>query len=231
MLRRSKFLIAALVLALGGVSYGASVVTGSNAFIHANVVAACGTPNSTYAATDSQALTMDTSGVLCLGASSAHGANPATANATAALAERDDTSTFACPEDKLCEQRLTDQRALVTSLLPSGTLADPITTVTSTAIENGHVLKASAGRLQDVYVVNTDTVTNYLMIVAVNSIPVDGAIFTQECIPVAAGQAASITYGVGLAESFSAGITAVLSSTSCGTITKVVKGYFHGRVL
>lgn len=60
-----KFLIAALALALGGAAYAASITTGSNVFNLANVVANCGTPGSTYASTDNQALTQDTTGNLC----------------------------------------------------------------------------------------------------------------------------------------------------------------------
>lgn len=60
-----KFLIAALALALGGAAYAASITTGSNVFNLANVVANCGTPGSTYASTDNQAVTQDLTGNLC----------------------------------------------------------------------------------------------------------------------------------------------------------------------
>lgn len=60
-----KFILAVLALAIGSAAYAASVTTGSNVFNLANVVANCGTPSSTYAATDNQAVTQDTLGNLC----------------------------------------------------------------------------------------------------------------------------------------------------------------------
>lgn len=98
---------------------------------------------------------------------------------------------------------------------------------------NNLVLKASAGNLYDVYL--SATADSWLYVFNAVSAPSDGAVTAgassgnySECIKVPAGGTGSVAYA-SFPEVYSVGITAVISSTACGTLTKATTGFLHGR--
>lgn len=101
--------------------------------------------------------------------------------------------------------------------------------IISAAPEAGHVLKASKGNLYDAYV-TTGATPGFLLIFDAISVPGDGAVTPTDCVPVGAGSWGGISYGPGLPEAFSTGITAAFSSTGCFTKTASATAFFHGRV-
>lgn len=100
---------------------------------------------------------------------------------------------------------------------------------------SSQVLKATAGNLYSVYA--TVTAASWLMVFNSTSAPSNGATTAgtasgnlQECLAIPSGNTGSINYAPGPPEVFSVGITAVISSTSCGTLTLATVGYIHGSV-
>ena len=96
------------------------------------------------------------------------------------------------------------------------------------------VIKASAGILYDVYAFST--ANGYLMVFNAASVPANGPVTIGaaagnlvECVAVSAGSAVSINYGWLAPEAFSSGMTAVFSSTGCGTLTASAAAFLHGR--
>ena len=103
-----------------------------------------------------------------------------------------------------------------------------ITPGSSAALEGSHVLKASAGSLYSLYCLAS--VAGYLMTFNATTVPADGAVTPVECIPVGAGQVASIDFGAA-PDAYSTGIVAVFSTT--GPFTKTISGtaFFKWRVV
>ncbi len=80
-------------------------------------------------------------------------------------------------------------------------------------------VKASAGNLYSVYATNLTTTAGYLEVFNSASLPVDGAVTPQDCVPLPASGVASIG-GPTIPGFYSAGIyVAVSSSTTCFTKT------------
>lgn len=95
------------------------------------------------------------------------------------------------------------------------------------------VLKASAGNLSSVYA--SCSAQCWLMVFNATSAPSNGATTSgiaasnmQECVPIAAGGVGSINRNS--PEIFSTGITAVISSTACATLTLSTVGFINGSV-
>lgn len=95
------------------------------------------------------------------------------------------------------------------------------------------VLKNAPGTLFGAYAVCTAAC--YLMVFNATSAPADGATTAgtasgnlQDCVPIAANGTNGVNYAPGPGESFSVGITAVISSTACGTKTSSAVGFIHG---
>jgi hypothetical protein len=105
--------------------------------------------------------------------------------------------------------------------------SSPITPVVSGALESNHVLKNAAGTLISLNI--SPTVDGYLMVFNATSAPADGAVTPTLCIPVAAGQVSALQWAVG--ETYSTGITAVMSTTGCFTKTASATAFFHAQVL
>jgi hypothetical protein len=97
----------------------------------------------------------------------------------------------------------------------------------SAAAENGHILKASAGSLYNVYS-TASTTAGYLMVFNSATVPADGAVTPIECIQVAASQTGRIDYQV--PEIFTTGISVAFSTTGCFTKTGS-PAFFHWRVI
>lgn len=97
------------------------------------------------------------------------------------------------------------------------------------------VLKNSAGYFYGAYA--TCTAACWLMIFNAVAAPSNGATTAgiaasnmQECIFVPAGGSNGINYLPGPPSFFTTGITAVISSTSCGTLTLASTGFIHGVI-
>ena|ERR1700722_1541940 len=96
------------------------------------------------------------------------------------------------------------------------------------------VLKASPGNLYSAYA--TVTAPSWLMIFNSTTAPSNGSTTAgtasgnmQDCISIpVANSSGGVTYSA--PEVFSVGITAVISSTGCGTLTLATVGYIHGSV-
>lgn len=99
--------------------------------------------------------------------------------------------------------------------------------VVTSAVASSQVLKATPGVLLSVGITNT-TVSGYLMLFNATSAPADGAVTPILCEPVAAGGSTS---GGGMFPLyFSAGITAVFSTTGCFTKTSSSTAFIRGQV-
>jgi hypothetical protein len=117
-----------------------------------------------------------------------------------------------------------------------GTLAAPtssssfaITPGASSALESGHVLKASAGNLYSLYVYSSD-VDGYLMTFNASSIPPDGPVTPVEFLPVFAGSSATIDFTGSIPDYYSAGIVAVFSTTGPFAKAGSSTAFFKWRV-
>ena len=117
-----------------------------------------------------------------------------------------------------------------TTVAPTSASAAGITSVVSSAAENNHVLKASAGNLYSVYATNLTSTAGFLLVLNSTTSPADGAVTPLACVPLPASSYAQIDYSPGPPQVFSTGITAVVSSaTTCftkttGTITAFING-------
>lgn len=110
-----------------------------------------------------------------------------------------------------------------------------ITPVIAGSAASSAVLKASAGSLYGVYA--NSTAAGWLMVFNATSAPGNGATTAgtasgnlQDCIPISAGGSNFLNYNPGPPEAFSVGITAVVSSTACATLTLATTGFIHGSV-
>lgn len=97
------------------------------------------------------------------------------------------------------------------------------------------VLKNSSGTLYSVYA--TCTAACWLMVFNAAAAPSNGGTTSgiasgnmQECVFVPAGGSNGINYLPGPPSNFANGITATISSTSCGTLTLATTGFIHGAV-
>jgi hypothetical protein len=106
------------------------------------------------------------------------------------------------------------------------------TAVVSSAGENNHVLKNSAGTLFTVYAVNLNTTTAaFLDILNVTTAPSDGAVAPLDFCYMPPGGACSITYNAFQGAAYSTGITAVITSATTpltkttGTVTGLIVGH------
>jgi hypothetical protein len=112
---------------------------------------------------------------------------------------------------------------------PTASSSFAITPGASSALEAGHILKASAGNLYSLYGLSTD-VDGYLMTFNATSIPADGAVTPIECIPVFSGSSATIDFSGTLPDQYSTGIVAVFSTTGPFTKTASATAFFKWRV-
>lgn len=107
--------------------------------------------------------------------------------------------------------------------------ATAITPVVSTAAENNHIVKASAGNLYSAYAVNTTATAGFLILVNQATVPATGAITNvlDFCVLPASGQC-SINSKPGPPTAYSAGVVALISSGAnpftytTGTVTAAV---------
>ena len=168
-----------------------------------------------------------------------------TATSTPRVTVAQDTTTIAgsapgtagtASANVLTVQGITSMTPIQTVTAPSSASAVGITSVVSSAAENNHVLKASAGNLYSVSATNLTSTNGYLVLLNATSAPADGAITPLACIPLASNAGgsgfASIDYSPGPPQVYSTGITAVVTSAStCFTkTTGTITAFISGRV-
>jgi hypothetical protein len=118
-----------------------------------------------------------------------------------------------------------------TALVPHSAAAGAIIPVVSTAAEASHVLKASAGNFYSL-AVTAGASAGYVLVFNAISAPADGAVTPVECIAVAANATVTIpsSGAFDIPVRYSAGITAVFSTTGCFTKTASTTAFFSGKV-
>jgi hypothetical protein len=128
-----------------------------------------------------------------------------------------------------------DQGAI--SVAPVGTslAANGIAPVVGGSAISSLVLKASPGNLYSVYA--ECSAACWLMVFNSTTAPSNGSTTAgiasgnmQECVSIASGGVGSINYSGAPPEVFSVGITAVISSTTCATLTLATTGFIHGVI-
>jgi hypothetical protein len=117
----------------------------------------------------------------------------------------------------------------------SGNSASAATGVTCGSAVSSCVLKNAAGNFYGVYAECTSAC--WLMVFNSASAPSNGATTAGtasgnmvECVDIAANSARSISYPV-FPTNYSVGVTAVISSTACATLTLSTVGFIRGTVL
>jgi hypothetical protein len=117
-------------------------------------------------------------------------------------------------------------------IIPNSSANAAIVPVVSTAAENSHILKTTAGNLYSVYATNLTATAGFLVLLNASGPPADGAITPLECVPLPANGTASLNYNPGPVARFSTGIVAVATSaTSCFTkTTGTITAFFKGAV-
>lgn len=111
---------------------------------------------------------------------------------------------------------------------PTTASGNAITPVVSSAVENGHVLKASAGNFYRL-AVTTGATAGYVMVFNSTTVPADGAVTPLLCRAVAANSSIEIDH-TGMPQRYSTGISAAFSSTGCFTKTASATAMFEGDV-
>lgn len=113
------------------------------------------------------------------------------------------------------------------SLAPASAAGNAIVPVVSTAVETGHVIKASAGNLYG-FSVTTGAVAGRVLVHNSTTVPGSGAVTPVDCFIVAANSTVAMDYeiplrlGTGISLSFS-------TATTCFTQTDSATAYFSGR--
>lgn len=101
--------------------------------------------------------------------------------------------------------------------VPSANSAAGVTTVASTAVSGGQVIKASAGNLYGFNVVSGAS-AGYVLIFNSTTVPADGAVTPVRCLPLAANTGLDVNLR-GQPTFFSTGISISFSTTGCFTKT------------
>lgn len=120
--------------------------------------------------------------------------------------------------------------AQMIGILPTSSASSAVTSITSAAAENNHVLKASAGNLYGAYAVNLTATAGFLVIINSTTPPADGAITAIDFCTLPANGQCSINYIPGPPNNYSIGITAIVTSAATpltkttGTITAIIHG-------
>ncbi len=118
---------------------------------------------------------------------------------------------------------------------PSPSPSSGITPIVGGSAISSLVLKNTPGNLYSAYAVCTSAC--WLMVFNATSAPSNGATTAGnaasdlvECVPIGAGSIGGVNYGLGPPAVYSTGITAVISSTACSTLTLSTVGFIHGTV-
>jgi len=118
-------------------------------------------------------------------------------------------------------------------IAPTAGAAAGITISASSAVESGHILKASAGNLYELSG-ETGASAGNVMVFNSTTVPADGAVTPVECFSVPANQPFSKSYSPGPVAAFATGISVAFStpagSAACLTKTASVTAYFSWQV-
>ena len=121
-----------------------------------------------------------------------------------------------------------DHSTLNVALAPSATTTYGITPGSSTVLESGHILKASAGNLYSLYV-TTSYDAGFLMTFNSTTIPANGVVTPVECFLVPAYSTGSLDFS-SIPDFYSTGITVAFSTTGPFTKTASATCFFKWRV-
>lgn len=113
--------------------------------------------------------------------------------------------------------------------VPQSTASGSLTPTVSAAVTGGVVYKASAGNLYSV-TVTAGASAGYLLMFNSTTVPADGAVTPQQCIPVAAN--AGLTWDAvsgGVPERYTVGIVGVFSTTGCFTKTISATAFLRAK--
>lgn len=119
--------------------------------------------------------------------------------------------------------------AFITSgLAHSQTATTPIA---SASAENNHILRASPGRLYNLFVANQVATAGFVVVLNQTTVPADGAITPLLCVNIAASGTAQLNL-VQRPAAFNTGIVVVITSAAnCFTkTTGVITGFISGMV-
>lgn len=110
-----------------------------------------------------------------------------------------------------------------------------ITPIVGGSAASSQVLKASPGNLYSVYA--ECSAACWLMVFNAVAAPTNGGTTAgtasgnmTDCVAIPVGSNGSINYAPGPPAVYSVGITAVISSTTCATLTLATTGFIHGMV-
>jgi hypothetical protein len=108
--------------------------------------------------------------------------------------------------------------------------SNPATPVFSTVVSPAIIIKGSPGCVISGYAVAAQAAAGYLMAFNSKTVPADGAVTPQECIPVAAGSYNFFNFAPQPPEWYSKGVAFAYSSTGCLTKTTSDSVWFHALV-
>jgi hypothetical protein len=117
---------------------------------------------------------------------------------------------------------------LATADAPTSSANVAIVPVVSTAVETGHVIKASAGNLYGLSV-TTGAAAGYVMVHNSTTVPVAGAVTPIKCEPVAANAGISLDFDPPIR--LSTGISISFSTTGCFTQTNSATAFISAQAL
>ena len=107
--------------------------------------------------------------------------------------------------------------------------------VVAGSVSSSVVLKAAPGGLVSAYA--ECSAACWLMIFNATAAPTNGSTTAgtasgnlQDCVAIPVGSNGSVNYAGGPYEQFTVGIVAVISSTTCATLTLATTGFIHGMV-
>jgi hypothetical protein len=115
---------------------------------------------------------------------------------------------------------------VATQTVPTNSGNAAIAPVISSALESGHVLKASAGNLYRLRV--TATSAGYILVFNSTTVPADGAVTPQSCTYAAAAGTTEIDHVI--PDRFATGISVAFSTTGCFTKTASAVAMIEGSV-
>lgn len=134
---------------------------------------------------------------------------------------------------RLCSNSVGTQQGVY--IAPTAAAANGITPVVGGSAVSSQVLKATPGNLYSVYAVCTAAC--WLQVFNSTSAPSNGATTAGvasgnmvECVPITAGSIGGVNYLPGPPGVYTVGITAMISSTNCGTLTASTVGFIHGLI-
>lgn len=113
-----------------------------------------------------------------------------------------------------------------TAIAPNSAAGSALTAVPSTAVETGHVIKASAGNLYG-FEVTSGASAGFIMVFNSTTVPADGAVTPVKCYVIAANATVAVQFSPTPLR-LSTGVTLVFSTTGCFTKTASATAFISG---